>query len=99
MSLFISFKKCVTEIFECLKLDINAVDITWGHVILFYAKCGIILSENDFLGREPSEYLQEILTEIAKPKQIIDYVSEILYGIFWPWFTKIIGHMAVILKM
>ena len=77
MSLYVSFEKCVTKLFEYIKMDMTTFDVTWAHVILFYAKCGVILSENDFLGRERSDYLNEIINEILNPMDIQDYVSTV----------------------
>ena len=77
MSLYVSFEKCVTKLFEYIKMDMSSFDVTWAHVILFYAKCGVILSENDFLGRERSDYLNEIINEILNPMDIQDYVSTV----------------------
>ena len=75
MSLFSSFEKCILNIFEGMEMDGKTLEMDWGHVILFYAKCGIILSEDDFLGIQRSQYLTEIIDQLAKPLQIKDFVS------------------------
>ena len=75
MSLLTSFEQCVRKILSNINLEFIKVEINWGHVVLFYAKCGIILSEEDFLGSSKSRYLNFILEELKNPQFITDYVS------------------------
>ena len=77
-------------------MDMTTFDVTWAHVILFYAKCGVILSENDFLGRERSDYLNEIINEILNPMDIQDYVSRATLGTSLKKCKVSLGAYAVI---